>query len=76
MDQYILKNLRKRFSDFKQELKEEREAIEEVASLTPFNKRAVYNININKFEKPVGAVVLTGDTKDIKDLIEIKKEDK
>ncbi len=75
MNHYILKNLRKRFTDIKQELSEEGEAIEEVASLIPFNKRAVYNININKFEKPVGAVVLTGGKKDIKDIIEIKKEE-
>ena len=76
MNPYILKNLRKRFTDVKQEILEEEEALEEVASLIPFDKRAVYHININNFDKPVGAVVLTGETKDIKDIIEIKKEDK
>ena len=76
MNHYILKNLRKRFSEVKQELLEEEEAIEEVASLIPFNKSAVYNININKFDKPVGAVVLTGGEQNIKDIIDIKKEDK
>ena len=76
MNPYILKNLRKRFSEIKQELLEEEEAIEEAASMIPFDKRAVYHININKFEKPVGAVVLTGGEQNIKDIIEIKKEDK
>lgn len=76
MNHYILKNLRKRFSEIKQELLEEEEAIEEAASMIPFDKRAVYHININKFEKPVGAVVLTGGEQNIKDIIEIKKEDK
>ena len=76
MNSYILKNLRKRFSDVKQELSEEGETIDEVVSHFPMNKRAVYHININKFDKPVGAVVLTGGTKDIKDIVEIKKEDK
>ena len=76
MNPYILKNLRKRFSEIKQELLEEEEAIEEAASMIPFDKRAVYHININKFENPVGAVVLTGGEQNIKDIIEIKKEDK
>lgn len=33
-------------------------------------------INNNTFEKPVGAVILNGSNGDIKDIIEIKKEDK
>lgn len=77
MNAFVLKNLRKHFADAKQELSEEGEVIEEVASLIPFDKRAVYHININKFEKPVGAVVIPGsgnNIKDIKDVIEIKKE--
>ena len=31
------------------------------------------NININKFEKPIGAVILSGGDNEIKDIIEIKK---
>lgn len=76
MNPFILKNLRKRFADSKQELSEEGEAIEEVASIIPYHKHAIYNININKFEKPVGAVVLPGagyNKDDINDVIKIKK---
>jgi type I restriction enzyme R subunit len=32
------------------------------------------NININKYQKPVGAVIMTNGEKDINDIIEIKKE--
>jgi hypothetical protein len=75
MNQFVLRNLRKRFGGTSQELSEEGETIDEVASLIPINKGTVINININKFEKPVGAIVQTGGTQDIKDIIEIKKEE-
>lgn len=74
MNTFILKNLRKRFADAKQELSEEGEAVDEVASLIPMNKQAVYHININKFEKPVGAVIQTGGNQEIKEIVDIKKE--
>lgn len=77
MNPFILKNLRKRYADSKQELSEEGEAVEEVASIIPFHKGATYNININKFEKPVGAVIIPGfqnNNMDINDVIEIKTE--
>lgn len=74
MNTFILKNLRKRFADAKQELSEEGEAVDEVASLIPMNKQAVYHININKFEKPVGAVIQTDGTQEIKDKVNIKIE--
>ena len=60
MNPFILKNLRKRFADSKQELSEEGEAIEEVASIIPFHKRAIYNINIISSKNQSGLLYYLG----------------
>ena len=50
----------------------EESQVEPKAGLRP--NITVNIINNNKFEKPVGAVIMNGSTADIKDIIEIKKE--
>jgi hypothetical protein len=76
MNTFVLKNLRKRYSTAQEgELVKEEETVEGSLLGLPGSHYSV-TINFNKFEKPVGAVVLSGgqdNIKDITDIIEIKK---
>ena len=76
MNAFVLKNLRKRYAATQEELSEEGEEVAEIATLMPTGNYTILNININKFEKPVGAVIQTGGAQDIKSIIDIQKEEK
>lgn len=74
MNVFVLKNLRKNYD----KKSNDSEADTEEALVRLLSKsRAAVTVNINRFEKSVGAVVISGagdNIKDIKDVIEIKKE--
>ncbi len=77
MNVFVLKNLRKHYDKKEDKPKEKIEAEEESLLRLLSKSRAAVTVNINRFEKPVGAVVIPGvgdNIMDIKDVIEIKKE--
>ena len=76
MNAFVLKNLRKQHAVNKEEPKDGEEEGEKPSLRLPLGKYTILNININKFEKPVGAVIQSGGTQEIKDIIDIKKEEK
>lgn len=74
MKAYILKNLRRRY-------KEGRDKKKEIMPMLGKGRRTLskgghinITVNINNFEKPVGAVIQTGGKQDINEIVEIKKE--
>ena len=74
MNAFVLKNLRKHYD----KTSEDSEVNTEEESLLRLlgKSHATVTVNINRFEKPVGAVVIPGtgnNIKDINDVIEIKK---
>jgi hypothetical protein len=74
MNAFVLKNLRKRFNSAQEcELAKEDESVEGSQHGLQGSHYSV-TINFNKFEKPVGAVVLSGRHDNIKDIVDVKRE--
>ena len=74
MNAFVLKNLRKRFNSAQEsELAKEDESVEGSQHGLQGSHYSV-TINFNKFEKPVGAVVLSGRHDNIKDISDVMRE--
>ena len=74
MNAFVLKNLRKRFNSAQEcELTKEEETVEGSLDGLQGSHYSV-TINFNKFEKPVGAVVLSGGQDNIKDISDVMRE--
>ena len=74
MNPYILKNLRRRYKKAKG-TRGTFSLMKKVSRRTGRQANVNITLNFNKFDKPVGAVVLTGGEQDIKDIIDIKTEE-
>lgn len=72
MNAFVLNHLRKKYAENKEQSSEEG-VDEEVGSLIPNGNYKILKININKFEKPVGAVIMNGQSEEIVKIIDIKK---